>query len=147
MNKPKIASILLYIVSFVILGFGVMYIYTGFTVGLMPYHFRFLGVKSCDELPPNVCELMKTFVQIVGFAFLAIGITLFFLIKGMFKGEQTELDWKIISIMLSVLVPIIFIMYHLAVYTPWYLVAGILVLALIALIIVRPHKNSTEGLH
>ena len=141
MNKLKIAAILLYIVSFGIIGFGVVYIYTGFTVGLMPYHFRFLNVNSCDQLPPNVCELMKTFVQIIGFAFLSIGIALFFLIKGMFNNEQTELDWKIISIMLAVLVPIIFVMYHLAPYTPWYIVAGILVLAVVALLIVRPHKQ------
>lgn len=141
MNKQKIASILLYIVAFVVIGFGSIYIYTGFTKGLMPYHFRFLGVDSCDQLPPSVSELMKTFVQIIGFSFLSIGFTLFFLIKGMFNGQQVELDWKIISIMLLILVPVIFVMYHLATYTPWYIVAGILVLAVIALIIIRPHKT------
>ena len=142
MNKEKIASILLYIVSFVILAFGCVYIYTGFTTGLMPYHFRFLDISSCDQLPPNVCALIRVFVQIIGFAFLSIGIAVFFLTKGMFRGEQVELDWKIIAIMLAVLVPVIFIMYHLASYTPWYIVAGILALAVVALIIMRPHKSN-----
>ena len=81
MTKQKIASILLYVVSFVVVGFGLLYIYTGFTKGLMPYHLRFLGIETCDELSPNVCELMKTFVQIIGFSFTAIGIALFLLIK------------------------------------------------------------------
>lgn len=142
MHKQKIASILLYIVAFTIIGFGIIYVYTGFTVGLMPYHFRFLGVDSCDTLPPNISKLMKTFVQIIGFSFLSIGLTLFFLIKGMFKEQQVDFFWKTIAIMLLILVPIIFIMYHLASYTPWYIVAGILVLALIALILVRSHKTS-----
>ena len=140
MNKQKIASVLLFIVSIVILAFGILYIYTGFTKGLMPYHIKFLGA-TCDELPPNVCELMRTFVQIIGFAFLAIGITLFLLVRHMFDGQQDELDWKMIAIIVAVLVPIVPIMYHLASYTPWYIVGGILVLSIVALFLVKPkHK-------
>ena len=139
MNKQKIASALLYIVSLVILAFGILYIYTGFTTGLMPYHIKFLGA-TCDELPPNVCELMRTFVQIIGFAFLAIGITLFMLVRTMFDGQQDDLDWKMIAIIVSILVPIAPIMRHLASYTPWYIVAGILVLAVIALFLAK-QKN------
>ena len=141
MNKQKIASALLYIVSLVILAFGILYIYTGFTTGLMPYHIKFLGA-TCDELPPNVCELMRTFVQIIGFAFTAIGITLFMLIKGMFNGEQDDYDWKIIVAMVSVLVPVVFEMAHLASYTPWKVVALMLVFAAIALFLVRPKKEN-----
>lgn len=140
MNKQKIASILLYIVSIVILVFGIVYIYTGFTKGLMPYHIKFLG-KTCDELPPNVCELMRTFVQIIGFAFLSIGITMCMLVRGMFNGQQDELDWKIIVVIVSVLVPLVPIMYHLATFTPWYIVAGILVMAIVALVLVMPKKK------
>ena len=140
MNKHKIASILLYIVSIVILAFGGLYIYTGFTTGLMPYHIKFLGM-TCDELPPNVCELMRTFVQIIGFAFLAIGITLFMLVRAMFDGQGDDLDWKMIAVIIAVLVPIVPIMRHLASYTPWYIVAGILVLALIALFLAKQKKK------
>jgi hypothetical protein len=140
MSKQKTASILLFTVSFVILGFGILYIYTGFTSGLMPYHVKFLG-KTCEELPPNVCELMRTFVQIIGFAFLAIGITLFLLVRAMFDGKQDELDWKMIALIVAVLLPIAPIMYHLATYTPWYMVAGSLVLSIIALWLVKPKKN------
>lgn len=140
MTKQKIASILLFIVSLVILAFGILYIYTGFTKGLMPYHIRFLGM-TCEELPPNVCELMKTFVQIIGFAFLAIGVTMFMLVRGMFNGQQDAMDWKMIAVIVAILVPIVPIMYHLASYTPWYIVAGIVVLAVIALILAKPkHK-------
>ena len=140
MNKQKVASILLYIVSTVILLFGILYIYTGFTKGLLPYHIRFLG-KTCDELPPNVCELMRTFVQIIGFAFLAIGATMFMLVKAMFNGQQDELDWKMIATIVTILIPIVPITYHLATYTPWYIIASILVLSIIALFLVRPKKK------
>ena len=140
MNKQKVASILLYIVSTVILLFGILYIYTGFTKGLLPYHIRFLG-KTCDELPPNVCELMRTFVQIIGFAFLAIGATMFMLVKAMFNGQQDELDWKMIATIVTILIPIVPITYHLATYTPWYIIAAILVLSLVALFLVRPKKK------
>ena len=140
MNKQKITTYLLYIVSVVIIGFGVLYIYTGFTSGLMPYHIKFLG-KSCDELPPNVCELMKTFVQIIGFAFTSIGVAFFMVTRGMFNRLQDEHDWKIIVEMIVILIPIAPIMYHLAPYTPWYVVAGIFVLAIIALILGKPKHN------
>ena len=140
MNKQKVASILLYIVSTVILLFGILYIYTGFTKGLLPYHIRFLG-KTCDELPPNICELMRTFVQIIGFAFLAIGATMFMLVKAMFNGQQDELDWKMIATIVTILIPIVPITYHLATYTPWYIIASILVLSIIALFLVRPKKK------
>jgi hypothetical protein len=140
MNKQKIASILLFIVSIVILAFGILYIYTGFTSGLLPYHVRFLG-KTCEELPPNVCELMSTFVQIIGFAFLAIGITMFLLVRAMFNGQQDELDWKMIAVIVAILIPIAPIMYHLATYTPWYIVTGIIVLSLIALLLVKPGRK------
>jgi len=140
MNKQKVATILLTIVSLVILAFGILYIYTGFTKGLMPYHVKFLGM-TCEELPPNVCELMKTFVQIIGFAFLAIGITMFLLVRAMFDGQQDTLDWKMIAVIVGVLIPIAPIMYHLASFTPWYIVAGIVVLAVIALLLVRPKSK------
>lgn len=140
MNKQKIASILLSIVSLVILAFGILYIYTGFTKGLLPYHIKFLGM-TCEELPPNVCELFRTLVQIVGFTLLAIGITMFLLVRNMFNGQQDSLDWKMIATMVAVLVPIVPIMLHLALYTPWYIVAGILVMAVIALFLVRPRKK------
>ena len=140
MNKQKIASVLLTVVSLVILAFGILYIYTGFTSGLMPYHVKFLGA-TCDELPPNVCELMRTFVQIIGFAFLAIGITMFLLVRVMFDGQQDAMDWKMIAVIVGVLVPIAPIMYHLATYTPWYVVGSIVVLSIIALFLVRPKKK------
>ena len=140
MNKQKIASILLTIVSLVILAFGVLYIYTGFTTGLMPYHIKFLG-KTCDELPPNVCELMKTFVQIIGFAFLAIGVTMFMLVRTMFNGQQDDVDWRMIAVIVTILIPIVPIMYHLASFTPWYIVGGILVMSIIALFLVKPKKK------
>jgi hypothetical protein len=140
MNKQKIASVLLTVVSLVILAFGILYIYTGFTAGLMPYHIKFLGA-TCDQLPPNVCELMRTFVQIIGFAFSAIGITMFFLARHMFDGQQDDMDWKMIAIIVAVLIPIAPIMYHLANYTPWYIVGGILALSVIALFLVRPRKK------
>ncbi len=139
MKKQKIATILLTIVSLVILIFGLLYIYTGFTSGLLPYHVKFLG-KTCEELPSNVCVLMKTFVQIIGFAFLAIGIIMFMLVRVMFDGQQDDLDWKMIAVIVAVLVPIAPIMYHLATFTPWYVVAGILVLSIVALFLVKPKK-------
>ncbi len=106
----------------------------------MPYHIKFLGA-TCEELPPNVCELMKTFVQIIGFAFLAIGITMFLLVRAMFDGQQDELDWKMIAVIVGVLIPIAPIMFHLATYTPWYVVGGIVVLAVIALFLVKPKSK------
>jgi len=141
MTKQKIATILLYIVSLGIIGFGVMYIYKGFTVGLMPYHLKFLNIDSIDSLDPKVAELMRTFVQIIGFAFSCIGIAFILLVRGMFNGEQDNYDWKIIAAMVLVLVPIIYEMLHLATYTPWYLVLIMLVLAVIALILARPRKT------
>ena len=141
MTKQKIASILLYIVSLGIVGFGVIYIYKGYTVGLMPYHFQFLGVESCDQLDPKVSELMKTFVHIIGFAFTAIGVTFFLLVKGMFNGEQDDYDWKIIAAMILVLVPIIYEMINLASYTPWKIVTGLLVIAAIALFLSRSRTH------
>lgn len=140
MKKQKITSILLSIVAIVITGFGCLYIYKGFTTGLLPYHIKFLGM-TCEELPPNVCELMKTFVQIIGFAFLTIGITMFLLVRAMFNHQQDELDWRIISIIVAILVPIVPIMRHLASYTPWYIVAAILVMSIIALLLVVPKKR------
>lgn len=140
MNKQKIASVLLSIVSLGILVFGILYIYTGFTKGLMPYHIKFLGM-TCEELPPNVCELMRTFVQIIGFAFLAIGVTMFMLVRSMFDGQQDSMDWKMMAAFVAVLTPIVPIMFHLATYTPWYIVGGILVLSLIALLLVRPKSK------
>ncbi len=141
MTKQKIASVLLFIVSIVILAFGIFYIYTGFSSGLMSYHVKFLGM-TCDELPSNVCTLMKTFVQIIGFAFLAVGITMFMVVRSMFNGQQDEMDWKMIAVIVAVLTPIVPIMYNLASYTPWYIVAGILALSIIALILVKPKSSS-----
>ena len=87
-----------------------------------------------------MCVLMKTFVQIIGFAFLAIGIIMFMLVRVMFDGQQDDLDWKMIAVIVAVLVPIAPIMYHLATFTPWYVVAGILVLSIVALFLVKPKK-------
>ena len=137
MNKQKIASLLLYIVSIAIVAFGALYIYTGFTSGLMPYHIKFLG-KTCDELPPNVCALMRTFVQIIGFAFLAIGVVFFILVQNIFSEQPSS--WKMLVVITAVLMPVILIMYRLASYTPWYIVAGILVLAIIGLILAKQKK-------
>ncbi|HET7819458.1 MAG TPA: hypothetical protein VFL70_09130 [Bacteroidia bacterium] len=143
MKKQKITSILLTIVSIVIMGFGCLYIYKGFTTGLLPYHIKFLGM-TCEELPPNVCELMKTFVQIIGFAFLTIGITMFLLVRAMFNNEQDVLDRRIITIIVALLAPLVPITYHLATYTPWYIIAAILVLAVIALLLVGPKNKARQ---
>jgi divalent metal cation (Fe/Co/Zn/Cd) transporter len=146
MNKQKLATLLLSIVSFVIIAFGILYIYTGFTKGLMPYHVKYIGC-TCQELPATVCELMKTFVQIIGFAFLAIGVTMYSLVRNMFNHQQDDLDWKMIAVMVAVLIPIVPIMYHLATYTPWYVVAGILLLSIVALVLVKPNSPTLASKH
>lgn len=137
MNKSKIGYALLYITAFAIFSFGIVYIYVGFTSGLMPYHVRFLG-KTCDELRPEICILMKTFVQIIGFAFISLSIAGFIIIHGISNAQIGSIGLKIIAIALLMLVPIIPIMINLATYTPWYIVKGILVIAFSGLILAKP---------
>ena len=140
MQHSKTGIALLYLAGASILAFGLLYIYIGFTSGLMLYHIKFLGM-TCDELPANVCALMKTFVQIIGCAFTSIAISCLYITRAMTQGKIGPIGLKIIAITFLLLVPIIPIMMHLATYTPWYLVVAILLVAFTGLMLSRPKQN------
>lgn len=134
MKSSAIGFILLYITGLSILAFGLVYIYIGYTKGLMPYHVHFLG-KSCNELPPNVCELMRTFVKIIGFAFTSIGLVFLVVSRGLQTGAIHRQGYTIVIIFMIVLAPIILIMKELASYTPWWMVTLLLIMGIAGVIL------------
>jgi len=127
----KIASILLYIVSAITILSGLTYV---FTPTIMSYHQRFLG-KTHEQLEPKVAKLFLTLIRVVGFAFLSIGIMLAMLVKGYFSKGDNWAWWIILVMVLTYVVPLLFITLSIGPYTPWWLISVMVILCLMAMVI------------
>lgn len=130
-KKLIIPSIMLYIVSAITVLFGLVYL---FTPKLMPYHEKFLGIPQ-KNLDPSVLKLFLFFLKGAGAAFLSVGITLFMLVKGPFcRGDI----WarRIIPVMtLVTLIPLLFITIKIGLYTPWWIIAIMILLVICSMYI------------
>jgi len=132
-KKLKIASIMLYVVAGVALLFGFLY---SFSSTIMPYHERFLGMTH-EQLKPEVAALFITLMRVCGASFLSIGVALALLVKGPFSKGDRWAWWIILFMGLICLVPLLFITLNIGLYSPWWVVAILIILEIVALVISR----------
>ncbi|MBW2122699.1 MAG: hypothetical protein JRH07_12785 [Deltaproteobacteria bacterium] len=132
-KKLKIASIMLYVVAGVTLLFGFLY---SFSPTLMPYHERALGMTH-EQLQPEVASLFLTLMRVIGVSFLSIGVAIALLVKGPFSKGDRWAWWIILFMGLICLVPLLFITLNVGLYSPWWVVAILIILEIVALIISR----------
>jgi hypothetical protein len=132
MNKKiKTASILLYIIAFLTVCFGLLYL---FTPKIMPYHERFLGMTH-EQLEPRVASLFLFMLKGAGGAFLSLGITLFMVVKFPFSRGEQWAWWTIFLMLFLSMVPMLFITITIGLYTPWWLLAIMNILFFVAMIV------------
>jgi len=130
-KKLKIASIMLYVVAGVAILFGFLY---SFSPTLMPYHERALGMTH-EQLQPEVAALFLTLMRVIGASFLSIGVALVLLVKGPFRKGDRWASWIILFMGLICLVPLLFITLNVGLYSPWWVVAILIILEIVALIL------------
>jgi Na+-driven multidrug efflux pump len=130
-KKLKIASIMLYVVAGVAILFGFLY---SFSPTLMPYHERALGMTH-EQLQPEVAALFLTLMRVIGASFLSIGVALVLLVKGPFSKGDRWAWWIILFLGLICLVPLLFITLNVGLYSPWWVVAILIILEIVALIL------------
>lgn len=138
MNKKlKFASVLLYVVSGVAILFGLVY---SFTPKIMPYHERFLGMTH-EQLNPKVAELLLFILKGAGAAAISIGVSLAMLVKGPLSKGDTWAWWIILVMTMISLVPLLLITLNMGLYTPWWVVGGMIILVITALAISKPPRK------
>ena len=125
-TKRRIASIMLYVVAGVALLFGLLY---SFSPTILPYHERALGMTH-EQLQPEVAALFLTLMRV-------IGVALVLLVKGPFSKGDRWAWWIILFMGLICLVPLLFITLNVGLYSPWWVVAILIILEIVALIISR----------
>jgi len=137
-SKRRIASIILYVVAGVALLFGFLY---SFSPTLMPYHERALGMAH-EQLKPEVAALFLTLMRVIGTNFLSIGVALILLVKGPFSKGDRWAWWIILFLGLICLVPLLFITLKVGLHSPWWVVAILIILEIVALAISRSPSSS-----
>jgi hypothetical protein len=132
-RKLRIASIMLYVVAGVALLFGFLY---SFFPTLLPHHERALGMTH-EQLKPEVASLFLILYRGIGASFVSIGVALALLIKGPFSKGDRWAWWIILFMGLICLIPILFITLKVGLHSPWWVVAILIILEIVALIISR----------
>jgi hypothetical protein len=125
-TRLLIASVLLYLVTVAVVGFGALY---SFRPKIMPYHEEFLGVRF-EQLDPKVRQLLLALMRVSGVTFFALAAGLAILITGPFRQGAAWAAWAIYVMLLVALVPLFFLTRQIGRRTPWPVV-----LLLIALVI------------
>ena len=137
-RRLRVASVLLYIISGVAILYGFVYM---FTPRIMPYHERFLGVTQ-DKLDPKVLFLILSLLKGAGAASIAMGVGIAMLVKGPFSKGDNWVRWTIFVMLILALVPVMIIALYIGMYTPWWLIGVMIIMALIAMIISRPEAEN-----
>jgi hypothetical protein len=130
----RIASALLYAVSFAAMAVGIVYC---LSPGLMPYHERFLG-RSLDELDPRTAELLMLMMKGAGAFFIALGAGTAILVAGAFRRGDPSAWWAILVMTLGAMIPLLIITLRIGLYTPWWAVVVMIGLVVAALVLARP---------
>lgn len=106
---------------------GLIYL---FSPKIMPYHERFLEMTH-EQLPPNVAKLLLTLMRVAGSLFLALSFCIAMLV---YFGLQNGIEkWVLSAIVGTVLIfstPTLYSTLRIGWYTPWWLVALSIVLAI-----------------
>lgn len=130
-KKLRIASIMIYVYSGVIILFGFIY---SFTSTIMPYHVKFLGMAH-EQLRPEVAALFLTLYRVIGVCFLSLGVVVVMLVKGPFSKGDRWSWWTILVTGLIVLVPLLFITLKVGLSSPWWVVSILIILLIVAMAI------------
>jgi len=133
----KKARILLYIVAMTAMIFGLVYL---FSPSIMPYHEQFLGMKH-ENLNPRIAKLLVTLMKICGSAFLVIGIALAALVRIPFSRYEKWAEKMIYVIAFGTLLPLLGLTINIGLFTPWWIVALALLLAIIAMMLSRSERG------
>jgi len=133
-KKIKIASIILYIISFVTIVFGMVYI---FTPKLMPYHEKFIGL-AFHQLDARVGKLFLYLLKGAGCCMLAIGISVILIVKHYLEDKPAR--WIVFIMFSLTLFPLQFITLFIGLYTPWWLITILIVMFITAMILVKSEK-------
>ena len=136
-RKRQIASIGLYGVSIVAALFGLIYL---LSPTIMPYHETFLGVTH-EELDPKTAALFLALLRVAGSCFLAIAASIALLVRGLFSKGDAWSWWILLVLCLVCLVPLLFVSLGIGTYTPWWVVAILIVLVIVAAGITIPRRR------
>jgi hypothetical protein len=135
MNKRlKVACVLLYVFAVGMLIFGCVYL---FSPKIMPYHEKFLGMIH-EQLDPRVSFLLLTLMKVIGGLELSLGIGLVMLVKAKFSKGDNSIWWTILVMSAVGLTPSLYVTLSIGLYTPWWGVAIMMILAAVALIVSKP---------
>jgi hypothetical protein len=124
----KIALLIVFAAAVMSVGGGVRYL---LAPEFMPYHAEVVG-KSWSQLDPRIQAIILGLLKIVGAGFFACGVSLFWLLRPLSKGEVWS-RWAVLSIGLSVWAPTQYVTLYLRTvapeaHTPVALTASILAL-------------------
>jgi hypothetical protein len=133
----RIASALLYTVSFAAMAVGIVYC---LSPGLMPYHERFLG-RGLDKLDPKTAELLMLMMKGAGAFFIALGAGTAILVRGAFRRGDPSAWWAILVMTLGAMIPLLIITLRIGLYTPWWAVVVMIGLVVAALVLARPAES------
>ena len=128
-TRLLIASVLLYLVTLTVVGFGALY---SFRQTIMPYHEEFLGVRF-EQLDPKVRRLMLALMRVSGVTFFALAAGLAILISGPFRQGAAWAGWVIYTMLLVALIPLLVLTRQIGRKTPWPVVLLLIVLVIAAL--------------
>jgi hypothetical protein len=135
MNKRlKVACVLLYVFAVGMLIFGCVYL---FSPKIMPYHEKFLGMIH-EQLDPRVSFLLLALMKVIGGLELSLGIGLVMLVKAKFSKGDNSIWWTILVMSAVGLTPSLYVTLSIGLYTPWWGVAIMMILAAVALIVSKP---------
>lgn len=101
----------------------------------MSYHQRFLGMAH-EELPENVAKLLLTLMRVAGSLFLALSFCIVMLVN--FGLQNATEGWALLTIVGCILIfsfPTLYFTLRIGWYTPWWLVALSIVLAIMGFIL------------
>lgn len=132
----KLASFLLYLISTIAILFGLLYI---FTPKIMPYHEVYLGM-SHEQLPPKIAALLLSALRVIGFLLISLGLALGVVTKISLTKGHVWSWWLVFGCWLIALAPLLVITLRIGLHTPWWLVATMIVLLLVAAFLTRPER-------
>jgi hypothetical protein len=124
--------ILFYLIAAGGICIGLIYL---FSPKIMPYHQQFLGITH-EQLPSNIAKLLLTLMRVAGSLFLALSFCILMLVRfGLQNGIDRWILWTILGAVLIFAIPTLYFTLRIGWYTPWWLVAVSIVLAIIGFIL------------
>ncbi|HEX9627239.1 MAG TPA: hypothetical protein VGA00_09925 [Acidiferrobacterales bacterium] len=112
-----------------------------FTPRILPYHERYLAMTH-EELDPQFASLFLSALRIIGVLLISQSLVLGVLAYQLDRKYENWRWYLLAVVWPATLATIMILMIRIGLFTPWWIVAGLLALTLLALYSSRPSKQS-----